>query len=277
MSNDKNKVKYCIFDVEAIGDGELISRVRYPDDKLEPTEALNRYREDLIAQTGRDVIQPTFVLPISVVVAKVDEKFQLIDVTALDSPEYRPEQIARKFWAGWLHYKRPTLVTFNGRGYDLPVLEFAAFRYGISLPAWFNVESRSYEQARNRYNIHFHTDLMDLFSNFGATRVHGGLNLLANLIGKPGKIGVDGSQVQGMYEAGKVAEINDYCRCDVLDTYFVFLRSRVLLGKITLQEEQDLIGQTHEWLAEQSETHEVYSTYLEHCTERPAVEPGTLC
>lgn len=277
MSADKKKVKYFIFDVEAIGDGDLISRVRYSDENLEPAEAMQRYREDLIARSGRDVLPPTFVLPISVAVAKVDADFRLLDLTALDAPDYRPEQIARKFWQGWTYYNRPTLVTFNGRGYDLPVLEFAAFRYGISLPAWFNVESRSFEQARNRYNIDFHMDLMDLFSNFGATRISGGLNLLANLIGKPGKIGVDGSQVQGMYDDGKAEEINDYCRCDVLDTYFVFLRSRVLLGKITLDEEKALIEETHAWLAEQSKTVSVYEKYLENCTDPQPLEPGTLC
>ena len=86
--------------------------------------------------------------------------------------------------------------------------------------------------------------MYDLFSNFGAAQVAGGLNLLANLIGKPGKSSIDGSKVQDMYDAGRVEEINDYCRCDVLDTYFVFLRSRVLLGKLTLEEEHAIVAET---------------------------------
>ena len=53
----------------------------------------------------------------------------------------------------------------------------------------------------------------------------GGLNLVANLLGKPGKMDVQGDMVQDMYNAGRLADINDYCRCDVLDTYFVFLRT----------------------------------------------------
>ena len=76
-----------------------------------------------------------------------------------------------------------------------------------------------------------HLDLQELLTNFGSTRFNGGLNLAANLLGKPGKMDVQGHMVQDMYEAGKLAEINDYCRCDVLDTYFVFLRSRVLVGR----------------------------------------------
>ncbi len=54
--------------------------------------------------------------------------------------------------------------------------------------------------------------------------------------------------VQDMYDAGRLAEINDYCRCDVLDTYFVFLRTRVLLGQLALDDEQQLIAETKQWL-----------------------------
>jgi predicted PolB exonuclease-like 3'-5' exonuclease len=144
------------------------------------------------------------------------------------------------------------------------VLELAAYRYGLSVPAWFNVEARSYEQSRNRYNTEAHIDLMDLFSNFGASQVSGGLNLLSNVIGKPGKTGIDGSKIQDMYDAGKAAEINDYCRCDVLDTYFVFLRTRVLLGKISLEEEQAIVDETKGWLEEQAKDCAAYRHYLEH-------------
>jgi predicted PolB exonuclease-like 3'-5' exonuclease len=105
---------------------------------------------------------------------------------------------------------------------------------------------------------------MDLLSNFGAARLSGGLNLLANLIGKPGKTGVDGSQVQGLYDAGQVGAINDYCRCDVLDTYFVFLRTRVLLGKLTLEEEQQRVQSAKVWLEQQSLHQPVYAEYLAH-------------
>ena len=132
------------------------------------------------------------------------------------------------------------------------MLELAAYRYGIPLPDWFNVEARTYEQSRNRYNIEAHIDLMDLISNFGASRVTGGLNLLANLIGKPGKTGIDGSQVQGMYDRGEVQAINDYCRSDVLDTYFVFLRTRVLLGRLTPEEEHELVESVKAMLEEQA-------------------------
>lgn len=261
-------VEYLIFDVEAVGNGHLIQRVRYPEEELTPEEAIERYRADLLEQTGRDVLPATFVDPISVAVAKVDKEFRLTGLTVLDPPHYRPEQIIRRFWQGWEHYERPTLVTFNGRGYDMPVLEFGAFRHGISLPAWFNVESRSFEQSRNRYNIDRHIDLQDFFSNFSAVRVNGGLNLISNLIYKPGKSGIDGSQVQGLYFEGQAEKINDYCRCDVLDTYFVFLRTRVLIGRISLKDEQALTEDVRQMLQEQAEDIPAYAHYLEFWDRR---------
>lgn len=261
-------VEYLIFDVEAVGDGDLIQRVRYPDDLLSPREAIQRYQSELLEQTGRDVLPPTFVVPISVAVAKVSGDYRLQDLTVLDAPLFRPEHIVRRFWQGWEHYGRPTFVTFNGRGYDLPLMEFGAFRHGISLPAWFNVQSRSFEQSRNRYNIDKHLDLQDLFSNFSAVRVNGGLNLMANLIYKPGKSGIDGSQVQDLYFDGQVEKINDYCRCDVLDTYFVFLRSRVLIGRLSLEDEQMLVEDTREMLKSQADEHPAYQHYLEYWDRR---------
>jgi predicted PolB exonuclease-like 3'-5' exonuclease len=91
---------------------------------------------------------------------------------------------------------------------------------------------------------------------------------MANLIDKPGKSGVDGSQVQQMYYDGQLDEINDYCRCDVLGTYFVFLRSRVLLGRLTLDEEQELVQLTRMMLEEQADDHPAYRHYLQHWDQR---------
>ncbi|MEZ6068363.1 MAG: 3'-5' exonuclease [Planctomycetaceae bacterium] len=264
MANNRSSVAWLAFDIEAIADGELIARVRYPKDNLTPAEATARFRAEQLEATGKDILPPTYMLPVAVAVAKIGADFRLQDLAVLDDPEYRPHIITRHFWNGWRHYQRPTLVTFNGRGYDLPVLELAAYRYGLTLPEWFNVDARAYEQSRNRYNIGSHLDLMDLFSNFSAYRVSGGLNLLANLIGKPGKTGVDGSQVQDMYDAGGAKQVNDYCRCDVLDTYFVFLRSRVLLGHLPLDLEQEIVGETYEWLQSKADEQPAYRTYLEN-------------
>ena len=169
-----------------------------------------------------------------------------------------------RFWRGWEKYRRPTLVSFNGRTFDIPLLELSAFRYGISVPGWFNVNAKSFEQFRNRFNLDAHIDLQELLTNFGSSRFTGGLSLAANLIGKPGKMQVQGHMVQDMYDAGRIAEINDYCRCDVLDTYFVFLRTRVLFGDISLKHEQELIAETKTWLQAHCTGMAAYETYLKH-------------
>jgi predicted PolB exonuclease-like 3'-5' exonuclease len=258
------QVRYLVFDIESVADAELVAKLRYPGESVEPAEAVRRYRGELMEKYSSDFIPYTFQVPISVAVGKVTADFRLADVVLLDEPEFRPHVIAENFWRGWEKYRRPTLVSFNGRGFDLPLLELAAFRYGLSVPGWFQADGRSFDQARNRYNTKSHIDLCELLTNFGSTRFTGGLNLAANLLGKPGKMDVEGHMVQDMYDAGRLAEINDYCRCDVLDTYFVFLRSRVVLGQLPLESEQQIIAQTKAWLEQQGEGVSAYRIYLDH-------------
>jgi predicted PolB exonuclease-like 3'-5' exonuclease len=94
----------------------------------------------------------------------------------------------------------------------------------------------------------WHLDVMDWLTNYGGFRMTGGLNLLSKLLGKPGKMAVQGSQVFDMHKAGKLQEINDYCMFDTLDTYFVFLRTRVLTGDVTLEDEHIAVLKAKEWL-----------------------------
>lgn len=257
-------VAYLIFDLETASDGELIARLMYPGETLEPREAVRRYRADLKQQRGNDFVPYTFHVPIVLAAAKVDENFRLLDLVSLDEPQYRPHVITEHFWRGWEQYRRPTLVSFNGRTFDLPVMELAAFRYGVSVPSWFNLEAKSFEQRRNRYNLDAHIDLQELLTNFGSTRFTGGLHLASNLLGKPGKMAVQGHMVQEMYDEGRIEEISDYCRCDVLDTYFVFLRTRVLVGELSLESEQKLLHEAKHWIAERAATQQACALYMEH-------------
>ena len=254
---------YFVFDIESVADPALVSKVHFAG-KVPPEEAVRKYRDELLALTNSDFIPYTFQIPVSVVVAKVAQDFSLIDLVVLDEPEFRSHEICSKFWRGWLAYKRPTLVSFNGRGFDIPMLELAAFRYGISIPDWFAVDTKTFEQPRNRYNTRYHIDLFDLLTNSGASKFNGGLNLAANILGKPGKMDTQGFMVQDMFEAGRLTDINDYCRCDVLDTYFVFLRTMVLVGNLKLEDEQKLVKNTRHWIEQQSETAVVYRQYLDN-------------
>ncbi len=256
------ETKYLIFDVESVADGQLVSRIRYPDKNYDADTAVDRYRQELLDKHESDFIPYTFQIPVAVSIAKVDANFQLLDVVTLDDPKYRPHVITENFWRGWYKYGMPTLISFNGRSFDIPLMELAAFRYGIGIPAWFNLHDRTYDQKRNRYNQGAHFDLHDVLTNFGATRLSGGLNLVAALLGKPGKMDVAGHMVQDLFVAGQIAKINDYCRCDVLDTYFIFLRMCLLTGQLTLDREQELVETARQWLRDRVERFPIFENYL---------------
>ena len=246
--------KYFVFDIESVADGALVSRLRFPGQSLAPDKAIANYRAELLEENGKDFIPYTFHLPVSLVVAKVATDFRLTDLVSLDEEQSRPHEIVRLFWEGWRKYRRPRLVSFNGRGFDMPLLELCAFRYGLDIGDWFAEEKRSFDQPRNRYNTAAHFDLHEWLTNNGASRFSGGLSLAANLIGKPGKMEVAGHMVQDLWDAGRTAEIHDYCRGDVLDTYFVFLRSRVVAGELDLDEEHRLIEAARQWIEQRAAT-----------------------
>ena len=150
------------------------------------------------------------------------------------------------------------LVDFNGRGFDLPLLTLTGFRFGISCPRYFDDERFGF---RYRFTEK-HIDLMEWMTEYGSYRLKGGLDLLAKILGKPGKMGTKGSDVEKMFAAGKLQEINDYCVHDVLDTYFVFLRTRVLSGELTLEREQELVCETKAWIEERAEAQPALQEYL---------------
>jgi predicted PolB exonuclease-like 3'-5' exonuclease len=124
----------------------------------------------------------------------------------------------------WLDAKRPTVVTWNGRGFDMPVITSRALKHGMTMPWWF-----SDRNTRYRYSTEGHFDLMDFLADFGAAK-NARLDAYARLVGFPGKIGVDGSQVLAMVQAGKIDEVNAYCLCDVAQTAAIFLRVELLRG-----------------------------------------------
>jgi predicted PolB exonuclease-like 3'-5' exonuclease len=251
---------FIVLDTESVPDGRLLARVKYPDDVLTPEDAIKRAQDEAREQSrdGSDFLPVAFQIPVAVCVLRVAADFSLQALTCLDAPEYRPEEIVRKFWLGSSRY-RAKLVTFNGRGFDLPLLELAAFRYGC--PA-----REHFYNSRNRYNGN-HVDLFDWLSNYGACRLTGGLNLLAKLLGKLGKMEMAGDQVYALWREGRTREINDYCMFDTLDTYFVFLRTRVLLGEIAPEDEQRYVARARTWLSAKAEELPALKQYLNNWTE----------
>lgn len=250
------RTAFLVVDTESVPDGRLLSQVKY-NGELSPEDAIERARKEQ-AETSwnkSDFIPVSFHYPVGVCVLRVGADLGLQAIACLDAPHFRPREIVKKFWLGMALYNKAKLITFNGRGFDMPLLELAAFRYG--LPA------RDYYQgSRNRYGGNTF-DLYDWMTNFGAARLAGGLDLLAKLIGKPGKMEVAGDQVYEMHRAGRLREINDYCLCDTLDTYFVFLRSRVLTGDIPPEQEAELVARGREFLENKSDEFPVLRKYLD--------------
>ncbi len=233
---------YLVFDIESISDIDLIARVRHPEGDVAPEEALRLFREEQMEKRGSDFIPYTYQVPVSLVIAVVGSDLALTEFKCLKWEDGGPKKIAEDFWGLWREMGKPTFVTFNGRGFDIPLMEMMAFRYGIPVPEWFG-GTGSYS-PRNRFNQSSHFDLYEFMSNFGAAAVNGGLNLSSKVLLKPGKIDTHGDMVQDMFTRGEFTDIHGYCFCDVIDTYFVFLRCKVLAGEISPQREAELVTKT---------------------------------
>jgi predicted PolB exonuclease-like 3'-5' exonuclease len=253
-SDTGTRTAFLVVDTESIPDGRLLAAVKYPGQGLTPEEAIEKARCEAreTSWNGSDFLPVSFHVPVAVCVVRVGADFALQAIACLDAPYFRPREIVKKFWLGTSIYKAK-LVTFNGRAFDMPLLELAAFRYGFSARDY-------YQNSRNRFNGPI--DLCDWMTNFGASRLAGGLDLLAKLIGKPGKMDVSGEQVYDLYRAGQVQTVNDYCLCDTLDTYFVFLRTRILTGDLTPEQEADLTARAREFLESKSDEFPVLRKYL---------------
>ena len=130
---------------------------------------------------------------------------------------------------------RPRLVTFNGRMFDMPVIKYRAMIHKIQSEFLYKSGDK-WNNYMQRYSVDWHCDLCEVLSDFGASaKVK--LNEVCSVFGLPGKIGVSGADVTSLYDEGKIESIRDYCECDVLNTYLVYLRMMNHQGKIASYDE----------------------------------------
>lgn len=265
LENNDKDVSYLVFDIESIPDVDLIKEVKYPGENLSDQDAVKKLQDEILTITDgkSNFIPVTFQKPLCVVVGKVDSDFMLKELVSLDAPEFRPEKMTSKFWYGIEElYPKASLVTFNGRGFDVPLLELMAYRYNIKAKRHFTDKFGT----RYRYGTR-HIDLQEFLSNYFSIKMAGGLNLLAKVLGMPGKMGTDGSEVYDLYLKNEISQINDYCTHDVLDTYFVFLRTRVLLGKLDAEKEIELVKKVKNSLKDTGQRIPALKEYIDNCKE----------
>lgn len=122
--------------------------------------------------------------------------------------------------------KRPVLVTYNGRSFDLPVIALRSLCHAVPL-GWYYRD----KQVRDRRSDAGHLDLCDWLADHGAVRA-GKLDAITRLIGLPGKGEVNGSQVERLYHEGQLEVVERYCLADVVQTALLFLRFRLLQGQL---------------------------------------------
>lgn len=171
-------------------------------------------------------------------------------VWSLGTPESDERDLVSRFFEGVGRYK-PTLVSWNGSGFDLPVLHYRALVHGISAPAYWETGRSDRDAKWNNYLNRFHerhTDLMDVLAAYSG-RANAPLNEVAVLLGLPGKMGMDGSQVWEAWQAGRIDDIRGYCETDTLNTYLLYLRfqrMRGLLNEKALAAELQRVRETLE-------------------------------
>lgn len=162
-----------------------------------------------------------------------------------DSKEEKEKSLISAF-LDYLNKKQPKLVSYNGRGFDLPMLLLRAMKYKLQANAYFeenNVQfnKNKWENYRQRYCERFHIDLLDSLGNYGSVR-NLKLDILANLVGFPGKYDTNGGEVLQMYYEGTQEKIDEYCQSDVLNTYGLYLNYELLKGNLTLEDYQSILN-----------------------------------
>lgn len=253
-------MKYLVYDIESIVDKNLLNRVLYAHEGLSDEAAYERHLQEQIAHTGKSFPNAIFHMPVALAVVALAADYSIQKIGLLGHDEKTSLSITQHFWDIY-NNNQATLVDFNGSGYDMRLMELWAFREGISIsPQHFQKFG-----ARYRFSEDRHLDLQDSLNNNGAIRYMGGLDLLAKLLNKPGKLETKGEMVQQMHNEGKLFEIEDYCLGDTLDTYFVFLRWMVVQGKLTKAKESALEAQAFVKMAEHAEKTGYLKKYLKAC------------
>lgn len=155
-------------------------------------------------------------------------------VWTLGDADSTEAEIIQRFFDG-IDKFTPQIISWNGSGFDLPVLHYRGLIHGINASRYWDLGEDDKDFKWNNYISRYHMrhlDLMDVMAMYNA-RANAPLDDLAKLCGFPGKLGMDGSKVWDAYKAGKIEEIRNYCETDVANTHLVFLRFQLMRGHLS--------------------------------------------
>ncbi len=233
------------FDIETVPDVEF-GREVYGLEGLEDEDvaaAMSFKRQQAVGHEFLPLHQHR-VVAISVALRSGDD----FRVWTLGDEDADEAEIVRRFFDGIERYT-PDLVSWNGGGFDLPVLNYRALKHGIQASRYWEIGESDRDFKWNNYQSRYHwrhTDLMDVLANFNL-RASAKLDEISVMLGFPGKLGMDGSKVWDTYLDGGIREIRNYCETDVLNTWLVYLRFEYMRGNLDdkdLKREYELIRST---------------------------------
>jgi predicted PolB exonuclease-like 3'-5' exonuclease len=229
-----------VFDIETIPDVAGLRRLNDLPAGLSDDEVAELAFQQRRAKAGNDFLQ--LHLQRVVTISCVLRTSEGLKVWSLSEPDHGEGEIIQRFFDG-IEKFTPQIVSWNGSGFDLPVLHYRGMLHGVSAPRYWDLGDGDYADSRdfkwNNYISRYHTrhlDLMDMLALYNP-RANAPLDDLAKLFGFPGKLGMDGGKVWEAWQGGKSAEIRDYCETDVINTYLVYNRFRRLRGELTAEEE----------------------------------------
>lgn len=240
-----------VFDIETVPDADLGRRLGFAGDDLEVAAQMLAAREE---ETGSSFLplEQHRVVAISTLLRSGDQ-VQAWSLGAVDSAE---DDLLRRFFGG-IDRLRPTLVSWNGSGFDLPVLHYRMLRHGIASPAYWDTGERDRDFKWNNYLNRYHArhvDLMDVLAAYQG-RGRASLEHVSLLLGLPGKLGMGGEQVFEFWKSGRLTEIRAYCETDVLNTYLVWLRFQLARGHLAPGEHEAEVARVRDWLGGRTEPH----------------------
>ena len=217
------------FDIETVPDIVGIRRLYDLPEALPDQEVAEIAFQKRRTQTGGDFLAPH--LHRVVVISCVLRDAEQLRIWSIGEPAEDEGAAIQRFYDGLERYV-PQLVSWNGGGFDLPVLNYRALVNGVSAARFWDLGDDNRDFKWNNYVSRYHTrhlDLMDVLAMY-QPRNNAPLDDVAQLAGLPGKIGMEGSAVWEQYRNGAIAQIRNYCEADSANTYLLFLRFQLLRG-----------------------------------------------